>query len=51
MSGKAIYKEQFMRSQLTMIRQVNIEYLIRGTYLVEIEADINKKQTLKFIKH
>ena len=49
-SGKAVYREQFMRTQLTVIRQINVSNLQPGMYVLEVEADINKKVGLKFIR-
>ena len=49
-SGRVVHKEQFFRNQYTIIRQINVEKFLPGTYVVEIEADINRKQSVMFVR-
>jgi ribosomal protein L14 len=49
-NGKRVYSETFMRSEFSMIKQVNIASFANGTYFVEVTADINHRITNKVVK-
>ncbi len=49
-TGVVVYTEMFMRSQRTMVKEVNVSTLPNGVYIVEVMADINTKTAIKVIK-
>jgi hypothetical protein len=49
-TGRAVYAENFMRTQGIMIKTLNVSFLTKGTYVIEIGADINNKVSVKMIK-
>ncbi len=50
MSGRAVYQEEFIRTQRTMIKQINVSRLTNGTYIVKVGADLNTAVTIKMLK-
>ena len=48
--GVLVYSEEFLRTQQVMVKDINVAALLPGTYLIVINADINKTTTLKFVK-
>ncbi len=43
-------QEEFMRTEQTVVRQVDVSKLATGMFVVVINADINKTVSMKFIK-
>ena len=50
MSGKAVYKEQFVSSNSAEKRQINMSNLIKGTYVITIYFDGIERQSIKLVK-
>jgi hypothetical protein len=49
-NGRIVHQETFMRSHAVFIKQLDISNLPKGSYLIEVGADINNKVNVKFIK-
>jgi hypothetical protein len=49
-AGRRIFSETFMRTEFSIIKQVNMAGFANGTYFVEVTADINHRITNKVIK-
>jgi ribosomal protein L14 len=49
-NGRRLYTETFLRSDFTIVKQVEMSGFASGTYFVEVTADINHRVTNKVIK-
>ncbi len=50
MAGTVVYQNEIMRNQPTLLLRVDISQFARGTYIVQVGLDINRKGVLKFVK-
>ena len=50
MSGMVVYQTEVMRNQPNMLLRVDISQFARGTYVVQVGLDINRRGVLKFVK-
>ncbi|HEU0112562.1 MAG TPA: T9SS type A sorting domain-containing protein, partial [Flavisolibacter sp.] len=48
--GHIVYEEEFLRTQATEIKTIDISKLEKGIYLLNLNADINTMLTMKFVK-
>jgi hypothetical protein len=51
MTGKPVYTETFVRTQTSMVKEIDISSLLPGTYIIDVAADINKRVSCKVIKN
>jgi Secretion system C-terminal sorting domain len=50
-NGKIVYTQETQRNQADILLKVNISGLRNGVYFVKINTDIDKFQTLRFVKY
>ena len=48
--GNVVYTEEFMRTEQQMVKQIDISQLDKGTYFINVRADINTDISVEFIK-
>jgi hypothetical protein len=49
-SGKLVYTENFVRTDFRMLKQLDVSKLPAGVYFLTVNADMNTKRTLSFVK-
>jgi hypothetical protein len=50
LSGRAVYREEFMRNTGLVIKQLDISKLNPGFYTMEVVTDINNRISTKLVK-
>ncbi len=49
-NGRLVQQEEFMRTEQTVVKQVDVSKLPTGMYVVVVNADINRTVSMKFMK-